>query len=262
MNRTLSLERLVELVILIDWDGFDERYLTEYADCLPNLHENIAEVLREQDKALGRLRTEVRQLGLRAAWLFVTDHGLTDHGKTKLPALVELLGSDGLRVEVVGAGRKPRRDTEIVIAPGPRAACVILRGRAHADDVRQRLHQQLLGQQWVEHVLDREAIAEHRGADVGDLVVEPSPPWSLAEEDVPDDGVRAGHGSLRERFVRIIGSWPQEFGEPEEQTRSVQVVPTIAELLGVRPPRHALDVPLTPYLQERALQRGRPIHLT
>jgi arylsulfatase A-like enzyme len=96
-------------------------------------------------------------------------------------------------------------------------------------------------------VLDDRALRALRAADrLGDLVAEANPPWGFALPEPPAGEWRGAHGSLREMSVPLLlagaGVRP---GLRLRRPRLVDVAPTVAALLGTRPPAHAQGRDLT-----------------
>ncbi|MEV0381115.1 alkaline phosphatase family protein [Nonomuraea sp. NPDC050643] len=210
----------------------------------------IGPLLAEHDRQLGRLVRATEDAGIHAdtAFLLTGDHGMTAWNRTLLPRVVDAVAALGHTVEVVPAGGAPASGTEVVIVPNAvRVGDITLRGGASAPTARDRIRTALRRLPQISRVLDDRALhALHAGDKLGDLVAEARPPWGFALAEPPAGQWRGSHGSLREIGVPLLlsgaGVRP---GIRLRRPRLIDVAPTIAALLGTRPPAHVQGRDLT-----------------
>ncbi len=203
---------------------------------------NLGPLLAELDRQLGRLVQTTKDVGIyeQTAFLLTSDHGMTtwDRSLTERLAATKILGR---RPEIVPPGRPPSPEAEIVIVTAGRIADVTLRGRAATPRGREDIRTVLEGLPHVSRVLDAADLeALHASDKLGDFVVEVEPPWGFG---VPEQGKvtpRGGHGSTREmRVPLLIAGAGVRVGARPRNAGLVDVAPTIAALLGARPPADA-----------------------
>ncbi|WP_187415133.1 alkaline phosphatase family protein [Nonomuraea sp. PA05] len=209
----------------------------------------IGPLLAEHDRQLGRLIQATQDVGIfqDTAFLLTSDHGMTAWNRTLLPQVVEAVQALGHSVEIVPSGSAPAAGTEVVIVPNAvRLGDITLRGTAAGPAARRRIKAALRGLPEISRVLDEPALrALHAGDKLGDLVAEARPPYGFAL-DPPDGQWRGAHGSLAEAGVPLLlsgaGIRP---GLRPRGAGLIDVAPTIAALLGTRPPAHAQGRDLT-----------------
>ena len=203
---------------------------------------NLGPLLAELDRQLGRLVQATKEVGIyeQTAFLLTSDHGMTtwDRSLTERLAATKILGR---RPEIVPPGRPPSPEAEIVIVTAGRIADVTLRGRAATPRGREDIRTVLEGLPHVSRVLDAADLeALHASDKLGDFVVDVGPPWGFG---VPEQGKvtpRGGHGSTREmRVPLLIAGAGVRVGARPRNAGLVDVAPTIAALLGARPPADA-----------------------
>ena len=90
-------------------------------------------------------------------------------------------------------------------------------------------------------VLDASELKVLRASDkLGDFVVEAREPWGFGLAEPEEGASRGGHGSTLEmRVPLLISGAGVKAGAGSKDARLVDVAPTIAALLGVRPPANA-----------------------
>ncbi|GAA3647250.1 ectonucleotide pyrophosphatase/phosphodiesterase [Nonomuraea antimicrobica] len=211
---------------------------------------NIAPVLAEHDRQLGRLVQATKDVGIHqdTAFLLTGDHGMTAWNRSLLPQVVEAVTALGHSVEIVPSGSAPAPGTEVVIVPNAvRVGHVTLRGTAAEPRARGRIEAALRRLPQISRVLDDRALRALRAGDkLGDLVAEARPPWGFALPEPPTGQWRGAHGSLSEMKVPLLlsgaGIRP---GLRLRRPRLIDVAPTIAALLGTRPPAQAQGRDLT-----------------
>ncbi len=200
---------------------------------------SLPALLAAYDRDLGRLVQGVRDAGLagRTALMLTADHGHSAWTRTVMPALVEAIGSGGLRPEVVAVGASPAADTEVVLlSNGVRMSNVYLRGRAAGATGRAVVRQAADRVGHIANVFDQRDVRRLRASDkLGDIVLEASPPHHFS---LLDDGrERGAHGSTFERAVPLVlaGAGVRRHHGGAAGASLVDVAPTIAALLGVPP---------------------------
>ncbi|CAN5840353.1 ectonucleotide pyrophosphatase/phosphodiesterase [soil metagenome] len=212
---------------------------------------NLGPLLAELDRQLGRLVQATMEAGIyeQTAFLLTGDHGMTTWSRS----LVERLSTTnvlGHHPEIVPAGSQASPEAEIVVVTAGRVADVTLRGRAATPRGREEVRTFLEGLSQVSRVLDTSDFEGFHASDkLGDFVVEARAPWGFGPEG-PDQGApRGGHGSTREMRVPLLvaGAGVRTDIVPRDPGL-VDVAPTIAALLGVRPPADAQGRPLSELL--------------
>ena len=209
---------------------------------------NIGPLLAELDRQLGRLIQATKDVGIygEVAWLLTSDHGMTTWTLTLLANVYTAITAAGYRPEFVTPGNSPNTATEVIIVPNAvRIGDFTLRGRAATPKGRERVQRTLEGLPQIAQVLDRTYLEALNASDkLGDLVAEAREPWGfgLSERGV----VHGAHGSLREIKVPLVLSGAGiRRGVPPQNPGLVDVAPTIAAMLGSRPPADAQGRVLT-----------------
>lgn len=232
-------------------------FLAVYSSDLDSVgHQNGAEspvvdaTLAESDRQLGRLVQATKDVGIygEVAWLLTSDHGMTSWNRTLIPQVLATVTSAGYVPEIVTPGRSPAPETEVIIVPnGVRIGDFTLRGDAATPEAKQKIKTALEGMQEIERVLvESDLDALHASDKLGDLVVEARPPWGFALSEPESGEFRGSHSSLAEIQVPLLlaGAGVRR-GAPPKEAGLVDVAPTIAHLLGVRPPADAQGRALT-----------------
>jgi arylsulfatase A-like enzyme len=215
---------------------------------------NLPPLLAAYDRDLGRLVQGVRDAGIaeRTAVMVTADHGFSAWTRTVMPALVEAIGSGGMRAEVVAVDHAPAADTEVVlISNGVRMSNVYLRGRAAADAGRAVVRAAADRVGHIPNVFDRRDLRRLNGSDkLGDMALEAEPPYHFSLLD--DGNERGAHGSTFERSVPLVlaGAGVRSRGRGARRASLVDVAPTIAALLGTAPPAQAQGRALHALLDE------------
>ena len=201
---------------------------------------NIGPLLSELDRQLGRLVQATKEVGIyeQTAFLLTSDHGMTswDRSLAEELASITVLGQ---RPEIALPGRPVSPDTEIVIVPSAgRVADVTLRGRAATPEGREEVRAVLAGLPQISRVLAAaDLVALHTSDKLGDFVIEAKPPWGFKLPEPEGGTSRGGHGSTREMKVPLlIAGAGVRVGAAPRDAKLVDVAPTIAALLGTRPP--------------------------
>ncbi|QIN81025.1 sulfatase-like hydrolase/transferase (plasmid) [Rubrobacter marinus] len=219
---------------------------------------NTGPLLAEMDRQLGRLVRATEDAGIRevTTFLLTSDHGMTTWSRPATEGLAAIARA-GYRPEVVLPDRSPSADTEVVVVLNSvRVADVTLLGRAATPKGRERVRAALEDTPHVAQVLDRSDLEELRASDkLGDFVVEAEEPYGFALEAPEGGASRGAHASTRETRVPLVlsraGVRP---GVTPRNPKLVDVAPTVAALLGTRPPNEAQGRALTEVLVDR---RGR-----
>ena len=201
---------------------------------------NLGPLLAELDRQLGRLVQATKDVGIyeQTAFLLTSDHGMTTWHRslTERLATMTVLGR---HPEIVPPGRPPSPEAEIIVVTAGRIADVTLRGRAATSQGREDVRTVLEGLPHVSRVLDAANLnALHASDKLGDFVLEAKVPWGFGppEEEV----LRGGHGSTLEmRVPLLISGAGVRVGAVPRNAKLVDVAPTIAALLGARPPADA-----------------------
>ncbi|WP_129667920.1 alkaline phosphatase family protein [Phytoactinopolyspora endophytica] len=204
----------------------------------------IGTLLAEHDHQLGRLIQATKDVGIypETTFILTSDHGMTAWNRTLIPDVLETLDDAGYRAEIVTPGNSPAPDTEVIIVPNSvRVGHVALRGRAAEKPHRLKIKATIGRLRQVSRALDRRDLDRiHASEKLGDLAVEAKAPWGFALNEPPAGQWRGSHGGLEEIKVPLIlsgaGIRP---GVRPRQPKIVDVAPTIAELLGSRPPAQA-----------------------
>ena len=203
---------------------------------------NMGPLLVELDRQLGRLVRTTKEVGIydRTAFILTSDHGMTSWERSFVEGLAATpaLG----RAEVLPPGSQASPDTEVVIVKGAgRTMDVTLRGRSATPGRRAEVRKVLEGLSEISRVLDAADLEGLRaGEKLGDFVVEAEAPWGFAFVEPEEGASRGGHGSTTEMRVPLLVSGAGiRSGAAPGDARLVDVAPTIAALLGVRPPADA-----------------------
>lgn len=195
------------------------------------------------DRQLGRLAEAVQDVGLaeETAFLLTSDHGMTSWNQTLIPSVTAAISAAGYRPEVVTPGNSPAPDSEVIVVPSAvrygditlRGAAATREGRANVRAALEALSPTLLGD-----VLDQSDLDALRTSQkLGDLVAESQPPYAFALSPPPPGEWRGAHGSRAELPVPLVISGAGfRQGKAPKRPELVDVVPTIAALLGVQPP--------------------------
>jgi predicted AlkP superfamily pyrophosphatase or phosphodiesterase len=204
---------------------------------------NTGPLLAELDRQLGRIVQAAREAGIyeRTAFILTSDHGMTSWEHSFVEGLAATPGL-GRGVELVPAGRAPAPDTEVVIVKSAgRIMDVTLRGQSATLGRRADVRRVLEGLPQVSRVLDAADLETLRAGDKpGDFVVEARVPWGFGFAEPEEGASRGGHGSTREmRVPLLISGAGVRTGAVPKGARLVDVAPTIAALLGARPPADA-----------------------
>ncbi|MDP9474326.1 MAG: alkaline phosphatase family protein [Actinomycetota bacterium] len=203
---------------------------------------NIGPLLSELDRQLGRLVRATKEVGIyeRTTFLLTSDHGMTtwDRSLTERLAATTILGR---RPEIVPPGRPPSPEAEIIVVTAGRIADVTLRGQAATPQGREEVRTVLEGLPHISRVLDAADLqALHASDKLGDFVLEVEAPWGFGDQEPEAGASRGGHGSTREmRVPFLISGAGVRVGAVPRNARLVDVAPTIAALLGTRPPADA-----------------------
>ena len=126
----------------------------------------------------------------------------------------------------------------ITASSAGRVADITLRGRAATPEGREEVRAVLEGLPQISRVLgaaDLEAL--HSSDKLSDLVVEAEAPWGFKLPEPEEGTSRGAHGSTREMKVPLlIAGAGVRVGASPKDAKLVDVAPTIAALLGARPP--------------------------
>jgi arylsulfatase A-like enzyme len=208
---------------------------------------NIGPLLAELDRQLGRLIQATIDVGIyeETAWLVTSDHGMTTCSLTLLAEVYAVITGAGYKPEFVTPGNSPRDTTEVIIVPnGVRLGDFTLRGRAATSKGRERVQAVLEDLPQIAQVFDKSDLAVLRASDkLGDLVAEARVPWGFG---LSEGGVDGAHGSLLEiKVPLVLAGAGIRAGIPPQSAALVDIAPTIAALLGTRPPADAQGRALT-----------------
>lgn len=204
---------------------------------------NIGPLLAGLDRQLGRLVQATREVGIyeRTAFILTSDHGMTSWERSFVDGLATTPAL-GAYVEVVPPGSAPSPGTEVILVKSAGLTMnVTLRGRAATPGGRAGVRTVLEGLPQVSRVLDAADLEDlHAGGKLGDFVVEAAEPWGFAFDEPEEGASRGGHGSTREmRVPLLISGAGIRPGAVPENPKLIDVAPTIAALLGARPPADA-----------------------
>ena len=204
---------------------------------------NIASLVAQLDRQLGRIVQATKDVGIheRTAFILTSDHGMTGWERSFSEGFVATPGL-GRGVELVAPGRSAAPETEVVVVKsGGRIMDVTLRGRARTPERLAEVRGALEGLPQIGRVLGAADLEALRASEkLGDLVVEARAPWGFGLAEPEGGTSRGGHGSTQERRVPLLISGAGiRTGAVADAARIVDVAPTIAALLGVRPPADA-----------------------
>ncbi|MGI8858683.1 MAG: alkaline phosphatase family protein [Rubrobacteraceae bacterium] len=219
-------------------------------------HENGAEspvvdaTLAESDRQLGRLIQATKDVGIygEVAWMLTSDHGMTSWDRTLMPQVLATITAAGYVPEIVTPGRSPAPETEVIIVPnGVRIGDFTLRGKAATPEAKQELRAALEGMAEIQRVFDDSDLDALRASEkLGDLVAEAKPPWGFVLSEPEPGQERGSHSSLSEiELPLLLAGAGVRRGVPPKDADLTDVAPTIAHLLGVRPPADAQGRALT-----------------
>ena len=201
---------------------------------------NMGPLLSELDRQLGRLVQATKEVGIyeQTAFLLTSDHGMTswDRSLAEELASISVLGQ---HPEIAHPGRPVSPDAEIVIVPSAgRVADITLRGRAATPEGGKEVRTALAELPQISRVLDAADLqALHTSDKLGDLVIEARAPWGFKPPEPGEGTSRGAHGSTCEmRVPLLIAGAGIRVGAVPKEAELVDVAPTIAALLGVRPP--------------------------
>ncbi len=204
---------------------------------------NIGPLLAELDLQLGRLVQATKEVGIyeQTAFLLTSDHGMTSWSHSLAEELASM-STLGQRPEIAHPGRPVSPDAEIVIVPSAgRIADVTLRGRAATPEGSEEVRAALAALPHISRVLgaaDLELL--NTSYKLGDFVAEAEAPWGFKLPEPEEGTSRGAHGSTREmRVPLLISGAGVRVGAVPKGARLVDVAPTIAALLGARPPADA-----------------------
>lgn len=232
-------------------------FLAVYSSDLDDAgHNNGAEspvvdaTLAESDRQLGRLVQATKDIGIygEVAWLLTSDHGMTSWNKTLIPQVLATITAAGYTPEIVTPGRSPKPETEVIIVPnGVRIGDFTLRGDAATPGAKEKIKAALEGMAEIERVFDDADLdALHASEKLGDLVAEARPPWGFALSEPEPGKERGSHSSLSEiELPLLLAGAGVRRGAPPQEAGLIDIAPTIAHLLGVRPPAQAQGRALT-----------------
>jgi len=214
----------------------------------------LAQQLAFLDQQLGRLIQATKDVGIfdKTTFLLTGDHGMTGWSKTLQPQVLAALRQAGYHPQIVLVNNSPDPTTDVIIVPIIRVGSITLRGDADTPEDYARIKKILADLPEIEHVVDRDELqALHASPKEGDMVAEAKPPYAFAEFDLPAGEEQGSHASLREihmpLFLSGTGICP---GQAPNDPSLVDVAPTIAHLLGIRPPADAQGRVLTEALNQ------------
>jgi predicted AlkP superfamily pyrophosphatase or phosphodiesterase len=213
---------------------------------------NLPPLLAEMDRQLGRLVQATKDAGIygETAFILTSDHGMTEWTRTLQPQVLRTITDLGYQPEIVTSGSTPNPATDVVIVPFIRTGTIALRGAAASDEARTAIASALKELPEVERVLDRDDLrALHASEKEGDLVVESKPPWAFATGDLPAGKEQGSHASLAEIEVPLVVAGAGFCRQVAPRSPElVDIAPTIATLLGTKPPAQAQGRPLSEVL--------------
>jgi hypothetical protein len=159
---------------------------------------------------------------------------------TCLPDVYAAITAAGYKPEFVTPGNSPNAATEVIIVPDAvRIGDFTLRGRAATPEGIGRVQAALEGLPQIARVFEKSDLGVLKASDkLGDLVAETREPWGLG---LSYRGVVHGaHGSLQEiKVPLVLAGVGVRRGAPPQNPGLVDIAPTIAALLGSRPPANA-----------------------
>lgn len=253
--------RIDEAIRLLSGEnGYVPDFLTVYTSMLDGLahrvgpgHPNILVLLKHLDEHLGRLLDFLDAHPDRdeTAVIFAADHGFSPAQISIRDDITQRLAASGYRITWLSTGESAPEDAEIVgVGPGRTASIYFVRRRtdpprtftaAEREEVRRILEET----PHVDKVLGPDELKDlHTDTRLGDLVLEAEIPYAFWPRTT--ETLRGTHSSLAEQFVPCFLAVPGI--PPAECTggRTIDIIPTVAALLGAPPPKDAQGVPLLP----------------
>lgn len=204
------------------------------------------------DRQLGRIIRETQRVGIYddTAFIVTSDHAMTAWSKTVLPQTIQTIKDLGFTPERLGSNSAPSEGTDVVLVAFIHTLNVHLIGEANTEQNRRKLADALRQLAGIEAVLEPDDLKTLRAHPVEQLVVESKPPYAFATgEDLPEGEERGSHSSHTEmRLPLIISGKGVRSGSRMKSPRIVDIAPTIAALLGTRPPAQADGRALTEIL--------------
>ena len=180
--------------------------------------------------------------------MVLTDHGMTAFNETMYDRVLARLAGAGFHAEIIFAGQSPKPETDVILAENERAAGVYLRGDAANADAQRRLRRLFTAMPEIQRVNDAGDLRRlHAAPAEGAFVLEAKPPWCFVPPGaMPPEGTEKGaHSTLTEMHGPLViagaGIVP---GRPPDHPRTIDVIPTVSELLVAAPPAEAEGRPL------------------
>ena len=218
-------------LIMSYWNGADTTAHVKGPD-----HEDVAEVIAEQDEQLGRLLAAIdaRQLWTRTTVIIVSDHGMTE--VTESVEIHSVLEAAKLDVQITGGGA---------------AQHVFLKNISDRQAVRDILHRQPQVTVFEGNDIPAPLAAPNR---TGDFVVTTKPPYTLSREDSllskatawisPLMGWSKGSHGYDPALPDMGGIFfamgnDVTKGKSLPDVHQLEVAPTVTRLLGIEPPTSA-----------------------
>ncbi|WP_176611446.1 alkaline phosphatase family protein [Actinomadura sp. WMMB 499] len=212
----------------------------------------IPEALRMIDEQIGRLVEAVQEAGIygRTTFVITGDHGMTTFTGGLNTEVVEAVAEAGYKLEYLGSGQRPAPDTDAVMVVGGVGSLHLVGDAAGSRRAERRIAAALRDVPHVRAVYDeRDQRRMRMSPNHGELVVEPEPGWSLGAAPASPKGSHGSTGDLRVPLV-IAGAGVRPHAAAW-RPRHVDVAPTMAALLGIRPPSGVQGRVLGEVLQRR-----------
>lgn len=240
--------------------GYVPDFLTVYTSMLDGLahsvgpdHPNILVLLKYLDEHLGRLLDFLDQQPDRdqTAVILTADHGFSPAQISIRDDVTQRLADAGYQITWLANGEAAPSDAELVaVGPGRTASIYFVQRpgphpRGFTESERAQVLQILQGTPHVARVLEPHDLkALHTDLRLGDLVLEAKIPYAFWANTPA--AMRGTHSSLAEQEVPCILSVPGVTPAKLNGGRTIDIIPTVAALLGAPQPRHAQGKPLLP----------------
>lgn len=166
----------------------------------------IPAALQMIDQQLGRLVQAAKDAGIygRTTFVITGDHGMTTFYQGAAPELLAAISGAGYQAEILANGQSPKPETDAVIVVGGLGDLTLVGEAAKDPTALSRIRDAVERLPQVSAVYDKQAQKQmHMSPLHGDLLIEPTPGWSLGNKRTTPAGRHGRHRSYASR-----SSWP------------------------------------------------------